>query len=1100
MMYVKRYGATVPWLVAAALALCAVAHADDWPTYLHDNARSGVTDEHLKLPLNEVWVFESRHEPRPAWPAPAKQDFWHELRGLRPVVTYDRAFHAVAAGGAVYFGSTADDKVYCLDAVTGDVRWAFYAEGPVRLAPTVADGRAYFTSDDGRAYCLRADDGGPLWTYQPKDVNRRIPGNGRVVSDTPARTGVLVDQGVAHFFIGLFPSQEVYQCALDAVTGKVLRSETIDEVSPQGYLLASPTRLFVPTGRTTPAMFDRETGRILAGFPGGGGAYAVLVDEGLASGPGRQRGNELNLTDPASRESIATFPGIRMVVRGDMAYLESREKLSALNRTQYVARAKERNGHQARLAELNDRLKALADKDGDEAKRLGEEIAGLQQAVSKCTEEMAACYAWEKPIAEPHALILAGDTLFAGGEGVVTALSAGDGAERWRAQVPGRAYGLSVADGALYVSTDAGTIHCFRSETVERERIIKAATDPAPYPEDGLSAAYRAAAARIVEATGVTNGYCIVLGCGEGRLAHELAKRTDLTIVGVEEDAKKVARARDALDRAGLYGVRVAVLHWRGDTLPFTSQMANLIVSDEAMVSGKLSVPAGEVFRLLRPYGGVACIGQGADAGRRLRRDKLEQWLSDGGVESGSIDEEGGVWALIRRGPLQGVGEWTQLYANPSHTACSMDPIRGPMAIQWFGGPGPRQIIDRHHRPMSPLFKDGRVFVPADDLVIAVDAYNGTPLWQFEAPNSRRVGALKNSGHLLVTDDYLYIAVQDACWGVDVAQGERALTIPAPQLGDGPHDWGYLNCVGDALFGTGHRAGASFSRLAKATVNMLEGDHRPVICSEYLFCVDRHTGKKRWTYRKGAILNNGITIDEGRVYLIESRNDEAVDDEDGRVQLKVFFAAGTHLVALDLESGKKLWERPVELPFHHIAYLNGAHGTLLASGSYNDGDEVYYGLFGFDMATGGDKWATAYRALDVRGNEFAPTRGSHGEQWQHPVIIGDTFYSRPFAYRLETGEKLDFIAYRGGHGCGGWTGSAHYLYGRGDNPRMYPIETKKTHGIQLTKVSRPGCWLNILPVGGLILVPESSSGCTCAFPLQTSFAFIPKDALPQGAS
>jgi len=58
---------------------------------------------------------------------------------------------------------------------------------------------------------------------------------------------------------------------------------------------------------------------------------------------------------------------------------------------------------------------------------------------------------------------------------------------------------------------------------------------------------------------------------------------------------------------------------------------------------------------------------------------------------------------------------------------------------------------------------------------------------------------------------------------------------------------------------------------------------------------------------------------------------------------------------------------------------------------------------------------------------------------------------------------------------------------------MYPIEVDTTKGIQLTQVSRPGCWLNIIPANGLILVPESSSGCTCGYSLQSSLAFAPQD-------
>jgi hypothetical protein len=58
---------------------------------------------------------------------------------------------------------------------------------------------------------------------------------------------------------------------------------------------------------------------------------------------------------------------------------------------------------------------------------------------------------------------------------------------------------------------------------------------------------------------------------------------------------------------------------------------------------------------------------------------------------------------------------------------------------------------------------------------------------------------------------------------------------------------------------------------------------------------------------------------------------------------------------------------------------------------------------------------------------------------------------------------------------------------------MYPIDVESTEGIQLTGVTRPGCWLNIIPANGLVLVPESSSGCTCAYSIQSSLAFAPRD-------
>jgi outer membrane protein assembly factor BamB len=99
-------------------------------------------------------------------------------------------------------------------------------------------------------------------------------------------------------------------------------------------------------------------------------------------------------------------------------------------------------------------------------------------------------------------------------------------------------------------------------------------------------------------------------------------------------------------------------------------------------------------------------------------------------------------------------------------------------------------MIDRHHRPMSSLVKDGRIFVPTLDGIVAVDAYNGTELWQLDVPNSRRIGALKDSGHMLVTDEYVYVAVEDQCWAVDVVTGVRKIALKAPQSDDhNKQDW-----------------------------------------------------------------------------------------------------------------------------------------------------------------------------------------------------------------------------------------------------------------------------------------------------------------------
>ena len=63
-----RSGLTL--LLALPFVLAATASADDWPTYRHDNARSGVTAESLPLSLSLQWVFRSPYAPEPAWGDP----------------------------------------------------------------------------------------------------------------------------------------------------------------------------------------------------------------------------------------------------------------------------------------------------------------------------------------------------------------------------------------------------------------------------------------------------------------------------------------------------------------------------------------------------------------------------------------------------------------------------------------------------------------------------------------------------------------------------------------------------------------------------------------------------------------------------------------------------------------------------------------------------------------------------------------------------------------------------------------------------------------------------------------------------------------------
>jgi outer membrane protein assembly factor BamB len=456
-----KYAHTLAWI--AALSAAPVGWAEDWPTYQHDPARSGVTNERLQLPLKEAWTWRSRHAPQPAWPGPARDDLYNKARNLRPRMVFDRAFHVVAAGDAVYFGSSADDQVHCLDAATGRKRWSFFTEAPVRFAPTVVANRVFVGSDDGLMYCLVAADGKLVYRCQPPLADYRLSGNGRVMSLWAVRSGVIVKDDVAYFCHGLYPKEGVFVRAVRADDGRELWRTPIADRPAQGYMLASDTRLYVATGRENPLVFDRKTGKQLQALEGAGGTYALLTGDTLVFGPGRS--GQLDLVEPGEKEKLATFAGNHMLFAGGTFFLQSGESLRAIDQARYVALARERRPLEKRQTEIIQRLDALGrDRASAEGVKLSAELAKVRVQIGLLDRQMQECVRWETKCSAPLSLILAGDVLLAGGDGTVTAYRVDDGKQSWTSKLDGGAFGLAAANGRLYVSTDLGVIHCFQSQ------------------------------------------------------------------------------------------------------------------------------------------------------------------------------------------------------------------------------------------------------------------------------------------------------------------------------------------------------------------------------------------------------------------------------------------------------------------------------------------------------------------------------------------------------------------------------------------------------------------------------------------------------------
>jgi len=428
-------------------------------------------------------------------------------------------------------------------------------------------------------------------------------------------------------------------------------------------------------------------------------------------------------------------------------------------------------------------------------------------------------------------------------------------------------------------------------------------------------------------------------------------------------------------------------------------------------------------------------------------------------------------------------------------------------------------MVDRHLRAPPPLAANGFLFVPGRDYLFGIDAFNGSILWEQKIKDFTRVAVLRDGGNLaLARDNTLYAAAGSDCYEIDPDTGNRLRKFSVDPTSQ---EWGYLAIGGgsnELLIGSASPRGAIRRELATVSIfSGAYGDRQRIVCSEILFALARKSGTRKWTYRPGgAIFNPSLCIHSGRVFFLESndpqtlvvpgshdgdRSDTVASGKAKRVAGRWHYSdlidfKGATIVALDLDSGRPLWRRPLGVPSGiQTLFLSCAAGQLVVVGSRNgpsgakDGRiTLHYDTRVYDPVTGKQRWQHTFDT--GRGKDL-----THGEQDLHPVITGEMLIVEPQVYELATGKPL-FTFQRSGGGCGTLSASASRLYYRASHPTTFDLQNRKQQ--KIANVSRPGCWINMIPASGLLLIPEGSSGCICSYPIQASMAFRPSVEIQRG--
>ena len=1084
---------SIMWLALVSLSL--VASAEDWPTYRHDASRAGASGETLAWPLANRWTYSTPAPLKTAWSGSEGRSV--EGKDLYDRVRFDDALHVAVVAGRVYFGSSVDHRIHCIDAKTGRSVWSTFTDAPIRLAPTVADGRVYIGSEDGYAWCLDAATGRVHWRLRLGPADERIVARGEMISRWPVRTGILVENGVAYFGAGIFPHENVYLAAVDAKTGKpIWRNDQVShgnagraDLSPQGYLLATKTALYFPSGRSRPSAVDRKTGKIqvIAGWRGGVAGETLNLSSGQVAGA-----NAVILGG-----SLRTFSlGSQVTGSAGSTYVTTGETLARLNQKVYSTV----NGNRSKL---RNQLRTIYSNYRSGKIEKPEYLAQANALRKQLNSQDEAGVEWKVKCASNAAVIVTAAHVVVGGKNLVEIFDAKTGKPTGRLKVSGNARGLAVSDGRLVVSTDSGRIYCFEAgEAGEQVAAAKPVADP--YPRDKWTDVYESAAKSILDQTDIRTGFCLVVGAEQGRLALALARHSGLKIYGVESDPAKVAAARAALVRTGLYGHRITIHEAAAGEIPYSSYFANLVVSDTHLLTGRVPVAGDVVARHVKPCGGAVCLGGSHPFG--------ESWRNSLGLAKQSVIAKGKSFTSLVRGKLPGAGSWSHQYGDPGNTACSDDQlIRGGLGVLWFGDPGPGKMMNRHEGAVGPVSTNGRMFIQGTDSLMAYDAYNGQFLWEFKNSKSIRTGVFQNHapGNLVASDDSVFMMLDSRCLQLDAATGKLQATHLLPSGKDvKEHEWGYVALSDGMLIGTAtrrKRLDAARARRGQQTTD----------ATDAIFAINLKTGKHLWNYQGKSIDFRTIALGPGRVHFIDStitaEQRQALLKQD-KTELQKLKGAerkraedrqkridARTAMALDSKTGKELWRQPVDVTDTSDIGIGGGRLTMV----YKDGVLLLGGA-----NANGHYWKQFIagefekRRLVALSSVNGYKLWSKDANYRHrPIIVGNRIIAEPWSYELKTGKQITRIPpltgqevpwsfMRPGHHCGMNTATPNMLFFRSGFTAFYDLQSDS--GTRHFAGHRLGCWINAIPANGLVMIPEASAGCVCLFSIASTIVMEPR--------
>jgi outer membrane protein assembly factor BamB len=873
------------------LLLCLLASpllAADWSTYRGDAARSGYSAETIPIELRQRWEFRLPSPPRPAWPTSERME-------------YDLAFQPIIVGDLVLFGSSADDQVYALDAMTGRIRWRFFTGGPVRFAPAAWKDRVFVASDDGHLYALALADGKMLWKHHAGPGAQRVMGNERMISHWPARGGPVVWEDKVYYSGGIWPSDGVFLYSLDAATGTPVwqnsesgglfmaqphsGAEAVSGVAPQGYLLATDTSLIVPTGRAVPAVFELGDGKL---------RYYHLQKN-------QQRGGSRVLV---SETSFINSGCLFDVATGDLTTQLGMGSAVAIPGG--VVRAEGRS------------LATYRWKDVEKIDRKG----ATTKSRSLVQDKIAPI---DKEVLE---FIITGSEAVVGCDGQISAIDYnGQRTQWWKQSVEGRVLGLAAGNGRVVATTDKGVVYLFDGDPSPL---------PAPAPiaeEKPLDAAVMAEAKSILDAAKINEGYALVLGSGHADFALALARHSDLHVIALESDEAIADAARHRAANAAVYGTRVAVHVGALDVTNYPKQFADLVIAPKQVTPAIQK----EMERLRRPYSGLIC-----------HRDGLK-------IEKASAPAGAGSWTHQNGSAANTLCSDDEIVKGKLSMFWFRD-VEFEVANRHGNGPAP--LVSQGYMVTSGVnglccldAYNGRRLWDFDVKNFLID-YDGI---------HHDVGIGDTGGPFCIGGDSVYVKSGPRCLRIDLATGKLVREFATPVAADATNrNWGYLAFENGLLFGSVENAAHNVS--PRYALTNLRTESVLLFAMDPATGATKWKYEPKGSIRHNSVAIAGVRVYLIDRPIIEADRVEN-PKRTGKAAPKLAHSdvpSGT-LLALEAATGKVIWENKEDIWGTQVA-VSAKQGVLLMNykavrhNFFELPSEVGGRLAGFDIATGKRLW------------------------------------------------------------------------------------------------------------------------------------------------